>query len=207
MKPLTERQSDALAELINIAFGRTAAALSDLTGHYVVLEAPQVAVHSVDKLSEVLGTLVGGDLATVHQIFKGPVAGDAFLVLDYEGAMRLVSLFVDDYTPTRRLDASAREVLTEVGNILLNTCLGMFGNLLQVHISFTVPRLRLEDLDSLLTSLVVGQDELRHALVIYMGFRLRGSDLSGCLVVVLGVTSLDRLIQEVEDWEKSQVGG
>ena len=30
---LTERQSDALSELINIAFARTGAALSELTGH------------------------------------------------------------------------------------------------------------------------------------------------------------------------------
>ena len=36
---LTERQSDALSELINIAFARTGAALSELTGHRVILES------------------------------------------------------------------------------------------------------------------------------------------------------------------------
>ncbi len=206
MMILTERQQDALTELINIAFGRTAASLSELVGHRVVLEAPQVAVYPMEKMFEVLSKLTSGDLATVHQIFTGPVAGDAFLVLDYKGAMHLVDLFVDDYTPTQRFDASAREVLTEVGNILLNACLGMFGEILEVRISFAVPRLRLEELDSLITSLMVGKDELRYALIIYTGFRMRDDSLRGYLVVVMGVTSLDRLLQAVEEWEKSQTG-
>ncbi len=204
MTSLTERQQDALAELINIAFGRTAASLSDLVGHRVVLEAPQVAIYPMEEMFEVLSKLTSGDLATVHQIFTGPVAGDAFLVLDYKGAMHLVDLFVDDYTPTQRFDASAREVLTEVGNILLNACLGMFGEILEVRISFAVPRLRLEELDSLITSLMVGKDELRYALIIYTGFRMRDDSLRGYLVVVMGVTSLDRLLQAVDEWEKSQ---
>ena len=33
------------------------------------------------------------------------------------------------------IDASAREVITEVGNILLNACLGTFGNLLKATTS------------------------------------------------------------------------
>ena len=36
---LTEQQTDALTELINIAFARTGAALSELTGHRVLLRA------------------------------------------------------------------------------------------------------------------------------------------------------------------------
>ena len=43
----TARQNDALTELINIAFARTGAALSELTGHRVVLNPPEVAVYRV----------------------------------------------------------------------------------------------------------------------------------------------------------------
>ena len=204
MQSLTERQSDALAELINIAFGRTAAALSELTGQRILLDAPKVALHAIEDLFDELAQLSDGEIATVHQIFMGPLSGDAFLVLDYEAAVQLVDLFVDDYTPERRMDASAREVVTEVGNILLNACLGMFGELLQVRIRFAVPRLRLEDLNSLLSSLVVGQDELRHALVAYARFRLRDRTTSGYFIMVLGVTQLDSLIQAVGEWEEKQ---
>jgi chemotaxis protein CheC len=85
-----------------------------------------------------------------------------------------------------------------VGNILLNACLGVFGNLLQMHITFAVPRLHLQALNALLDSLVIGTDEQQYALVIYTSFRLRDSSVSGYLVIVLGVTSLDSLIQAIE---------
>jgi len=205
MTLLTERQSDALVELVNIAFGRTAAALSELTGHRVLLDVPQVEVHVMDELAEALGRFAGQSLATVHQIFTGPVSGDALLILDYEAAVHLIELLTDEYVPSHRMDASAREVLIEVGNILLNACLGMFGNLLKVHIRFSVPRVHLEELNTLLTSLVIGQEELRYALVVSTNFRLRDSEVSGYLIIVLCITSLDRLIQAVGEWDESHV--
>ena len=78
-------------------------------------------------------------------------------VAEHAGAMELTNLLVDEPIRTPYLDESAREVLTEVGNILLNACLGMFGNLLQVHVSFSVPRLHLESLDALVANLITGE--------------------------------------------------
>jgi chemotaxis protein CheC len=201
---LTERQHDALKELINIGFARTAASLSDLTGQRVILDVPQVAIHPINELPTTLSVFVQGEVATVHQIFTGPVAGDALLLLDSGGAILLAHLLTNEQSPMPRLDASAREVLTEVGNILLNACLGMFGNLLQVQVSFSIPRLHLESLQSVLTSLIIGKEELRYALVIYTSFRMKTSEVTGYLVIVLSVASLDRLIREVENWEERQ---
>ena len=203
---LTERQSDALSELINIAFARTGAALSELTGHRVVLNPPEVAVYRGEELRGALAKFVPGDVASIHQVFAGPVTGDALLLLNYEGAVQLTDLLTDEDTPSNFLDESAREVLTEVGNILLNACLGMFGNLLNVHVTFSVPRLHLETLDELLASITANKTEMHYALVIYTAFQIRDSSVKGFLVIVLSVESLDRLIQEVDAWEAKQGG-
>jgi chemotaxis protein CheC len=198
---LTEDQKDALTELINIGFARTATSLSELTGYRVMLEVPQVSLHPISELSSKLATFVQGEIATVQQIFTGPVSGNALLLLNYEGAVMLTDLLTPPGSPnTHRLDSSAAEVLTEVGNILLNACLGMFGNLLQIQISFSVPRLHLDALDGLLHSLVIGKDELRYAMVIYTAFHIREGAVDGYLVMVLGVASLDCLIQAIDRW-------
>jgi chemotaxis protein CheC len=201
---LNERQSDALSELINIAFSRTGSALSELTGHRVVLNPPEVTVYPTADLSGALAKFVPGEVASIHQVFAGPIAGDALLLLNYEGAVHLTDLLTDEQVPSKHLDESAREVLTEVGNILLNACLGMFGNLLHVRVSFSVPRLHLESLDELLGSLITDKSEMHYALVIYTAFHIRDSSISGYLVIVLSVASLDRLIQEVEAWEERE---
>lgn len=196
---LTEQQQDALSELINIAFSRTAASLSDLTGQRVLLDAPQVDLRPLAELGPTLMPQVSTeDVATIHQPFAGPLNGDAFLLLNHSDAVTLTNLLTDTPAQADRLDSSAREVLTEVGNILLNACLGVFGNLLQMHIAFAVPRLHMQDLQALVDTIVVAHDELRYALIIYASFRLRESAVSGYLVIVLGMTSLDSLIQAIE---------
>ena len=201
---LTERQSDALAELINIAFARTGAALSELTGHRVLLNPPEVAVYRTEELREALARFVPGDIASIHQVFAGPVAGEALLILNYAGAVQLTDLLTDEEQPSVFLDESAREVLTEVGNILLNACLGMFGNLLNVHVTFSVPRLHLETLEELIDSTTSDKTEMHYALVVYTAFQIRDSSVKGFLVIVLSVASLDRLIHEVDAWEAQQ---
>ena len=200
---LTAAQTDALTEMINIAFSRTAASLSDLTGHRVLLNVPEVKVCPADRLAQELGKFVSGDLATVHQVFSGPVSGSAMLMLNAQGAALLVDLLTGSPAGGQRLDTSAREVLTEVGNILLNACLGMFGNLLKVHVTFSVPDLHLQHLDALLNTLVIADQGLQYALLAHTQFRLQDGAVEGCLVIVLGVSSLDRLLDAVGTWSES----
>ena len=52
MTALNERQSEALAELINIAFGLTAANLSEISGHRVRLDPPTISSHPIGGLAE-----------------------------------------------------------------------------------------------------------------------------------------------------------
>lgn len=201
---LTTVQQDALIELINIGFGRAASALSKLTGHRVQLEVPQVVMCPIDEMAERLRPMLAEDIATVHQIFSGPVNGDALLVLDQHSAAILKELLTDEPALPLEIDRSAREVVTEIGNIVLNACLGTFGNLLKVQVSFSVPHLTLDTLESVVGSVAIERQGLRYALIIHSSFRLRNSSLTGYLVIVLGVASIERLIHALERWEKEQ---
>jgi len=202
---LTALQQDALIELINIGFGRAAASLSKLTGHRVQLEVPKITMCPIDELADCLRPMLENEVATVHQIFSGPVDGDALLVLDQHSAAILKELLTSEPALPLEIDRSAREVVTEIGNIVLNACLGTFGNLLKVQVSFSVPHLTLETLESVVGSIAVNRQGLRYALVVHSSFRLRDSSLTGYLVIVLGVASIERLIQALERWEHDQM--
>ena len=202
---LTALQQDALIELLNIGFGRAAASLWKLTGHRVQLEVPNITMCPVDELADCLRPMLENEVATVHQIFSGPVDGDALLVLDQRSAAILKELLTSEPSLPLEIDRSAREVVTEIGNIVLNACLGTFGNLLKVQVSFSVPHLTLETLESVVGSIAVNRQGLRYALVVHSSFRLRDSSLTGYLVIVLGVASIERLIQALERWERDQM--
>ncbi len=194
----TSLQYDALAEVINIAFGRTAASLSELTHQRVLVEAPSVKIYTLSELPTALREHLPEQVVTVHQLFLGQMAGDALLLFDDEGARLLVGMMLEDDEPVPALDLCARDILVEVGNILLSACLSVFGNLLEVPLTFSVPAFERDSLQALLGSLRVRQEGLSAALMIITGFRTRDSDVRGYLVIVLGVTSLDRLMQAVD---------
>jgi chemotaxis protein CheC len=202
---LSENQRDSLTELINIGYARAAGALSELTGYRIVLEVPKVAIHPLERITDMLGEVITGDVASVNQVFSGQVAGNALLLLDEKAALMLNELLTDERAPSKSLDTSVREVITEVGNILLNACLGVFGNLLQVQVSFSVPRMSVDSVEGILNSITVREQELRYGLMIHTKFQLRNSKVSGYLVIILGVTSLDRLLVQLRHWEERQV--
>jgi chemotaxis protein CheC len=197
---LSETQIDALKELINIAFARTGAALSQLTNQRVLLDVPDVAVYPVNAIPDRLTAFRAAELATIHQLFSGPAAGDAMLLLRADDAARLIGLLTDEPSLRPDLDASGREVLIEVGNILLNACMGVFGNVLQMHFTFSVPHLRRDSLDELFHSDVTDNKGFSHALVTCTQFHLRDTAVEGSLVIVLGVTSLEQVIAAVAEW-------
>ena len=194
----SEKQIDALTELINIAFGKAASSLSELTRHRVFLETPKVTMFPMNELKGSLQNYIKGDITTVHQIFQGQVAGDALLLLNYEGAVALTNLLADRSVNENHLNSASQEALIEIGNILLNACLGTFGNLLEVQIMFSVPRLNLQGLTAMLDSLTIENEELRFALIVSTKFRLRDSEIIGYLVIILGVDSLDRLLRVLD---------
>jgi chemotaxis protein CheC len=201
---LNASQKDALTELISIGYARSASALSDLTGHRISLEVPEVAIHSISEIMEKLQQVIQGEVASVNQVFSGPITGNAILLLDREAAL-LLNRLLTDRPATSGFDGAAREVITEVGNIVLNACLGAFGNLLKVQVSFTVPALQIESVQKVLRSLTIENRPLEYALIIHTCFHLRASDVKGYLVIILGVTSLATLLLELKKWEDREL--
>ena len=197
-------QHDALVELLNIGFGRAGASLSKLTQQRVLLDVPQVDIHPVTHLTQSLGRLVDERVASVHQVFSGPVAGDALLLLDPIAAATLTELLTDVRALSLDLDPSTREVFTEVGNVVLNACIGTFGNLLHIPVSFSVPDVDVSSVTTVIDRMVETGDALRYALVVTAGFRLRESAVTGYVVIVLTVQSLKRLLDALDRWQRVQ---
>jgi chemotaxis protein CheC len=199
------RHREVLSELINIGYGRAAAALSNLAGQRIILEAPKVELRTIDRVKDGLNELLKGEVSSVHQIFSGPVSGHALLLLDASAAEALTSLLVQKDLSPEELHVARREALMEVGNVVLQASMGICGNILQVHVSFSVPKLHVESINDVLDSLTVQNKELQFALLVRTRFQMQSKEVSGFLVVVLGVTSYSRLLEELDKWESRQL--
>jgi hypothetical protein len=64
--------------------------------------------------------------------------------------------------------------------------------------------LHLDSIGHFLPSRTVSEDELQYAVLATASFNTVTQGVDGRIVIVLGVSSLERLIEAVERWEESQ---
>lgn len=141
----TEFELDVLQEIMNMAFGSAAADLGELVDVFVQLTAPKTEVIPVGDLSAFVSRQVGTQrrVSVVEQEFRDSASGLALLVFTGDAERQLISLFQED--PLFPSDAGEmleleREVLMEVGNILIGACVGRLFELLKRPISYLPPR-------------------------------------------------------------------
>ena len=143
MSLLTADQRAALTELVNISFGRSMAALSDLLGVFINLSVPEVRITRAGQVLDYLESVFGEDrqLTLVQQTFNGDFFGEAALTLPHQSGATLVQMLDEQsgFRPAMEPDALEMEVLLEVGNIVIGACLSQFAQMLNTQLSFDPP--------------------------------------------------------------------
>jgi chemotaxis protein CheC len=201
--PLTSDHQDHLAEVIQLGYSRAAAALSAMTRQRIKLLAPTIVVCPVEELASHLAPDFKSEAACVNQVFSGPIGGSAMLLLDLESARHLATL-LEPSTASPTFDQAPREIIIETGNVLLNACLGAFGNLLKVQVRFAVPRLDIDTVPGLLRSTVAtGVGEPTQAVIVRTQFSVTNEKISGYLLILMGVSHFDRVAAELTGWGRA----
>lgn len=200
---LNEVQQDALTEIIHIGYGRAASALSAMTHQRVQLAVPELSLVEVRDLHRSLGLELGSQMVSVNQTFLGPISGTAMLLLERKAAISLARI-LGETSATGALDGYTGDIITEVGNIQLNACLGVFGSLLRVQINFAVPVLHADATAEFFKSIQVQSEPLSHAVVVKTRFTLKDTEVAGVMVMVMGVTSLERVLQRLDGWQPAE---
>ncbi len=199
---LTPEQQKALTELVNIGFSRAADSLSRLLNQHITILTPQVQICTLEELHKTLPGEIESEVTAINQAFKGPLSGTAMLMLDYDSAAALLNLLTGEEDQPRRLTASDREALLEVGNILLNAYMGAFSNLLKVHVNMTVPHLAVGTVESILNTLRHDDQSLGYAITVRTEFHLPSGEVGGYVLLVMGIESLDGLIKGLDQIHK-----
>ena len=78
---LTELERDALAEVLNVGVGQAANALSQLSGHEVMLSVPVVHMMTKGAIAEQLGQHGADRVCAVRQEFAGVLSTEAVLMV------------------------------------------------------------------------------------------------------------------------------
>ena len=195
---ISDIQSDAIKELINIGVGRTAHLLNSMLESHIELEVPEVLFL---KQSELLNFLyANGDstsISTVSLAFKGNLQGNAKLVFTTDSASKLVNAFMNEALEETDMDSIRIGTLTEVGNIVLNTLVGVLCNTLQMHLIYSVPNFE----EGSVAQLIQGTSQY-NAEVMYArtSFFIHDLDIHGDFVLFFELGGFDNLLNHIDEY-------
>ena len=140
---LTEREMDTLREVGNIGAGNAATALSQVLGHRVLLEIPQVRAVELREVPETLGgaeTVIIG----IHMRVLGEIRGNLLVTLSTDSAASLLERMGVPGVDLFALPEMAASALRELGNILVSTYLSSVSQVLQRSLVPSVPGLAID---------------------------------------------------------------
>lgn len=146
---LSSEELEILQEIMNIAFGKSAADLADVIDTHVVLNVPFINVMHVAALPDYIRNYVKDyvNISIVEQRFWGRFRGDALLVFSSGSGKELIGMLQHGECTSLvsdPIEILERETLMEVGNILIGACVGKVAELLKDIVTYTPPVVVLE---------------------------------------------------------------
>lgn len=199
---MSEEERDTLQEMMNIAFGRAAAALAEVISIFVNLSVPSVQVLKGPKLSAYLEQVVGPgeEISIVEESFRGQLQGSAFLVFPSGAGNQLVPLFGDEetlYQGEAREDVE-RDALLTTGAILIGACVGKLAELLGGQVSYSPAKVVSKTPgESIPTGLF---DAEVVAIVLKTNFAFREEAVQGFLFLITSAPSIQWLKEALADF-------
>lgn len=194
---LSELEQDALLEVLNLGMGQAADALSDMVRDEILLSVPRLFFLPWEEAIAMIGPDAAARMSAVRQRFTGPFHGSTLLIYPRERSLELVRALLRDEVTLEECQELEPESLTEVGNILLNACLGSLANIMGVEILCDLPVFLQGTRDALLaTERHAGSDD-GIILLLYVDFTTHGDTVKGHVVLLFDTWSIQRLKQEL----------
>ncbi|ALG68125.1 chemotaxis protein CheC [Beggiatoa leptomitoformis] len=195
MIQLSELEIDVITELLNIGMGQAAASLSAMVDAEVKLSVPNIELVSRQSAAHSINSTPEQQITAIKQRFHGSFWGEAILLFPQEKSIDLTLAIIKQALPLETLRELEQDAMMEVGNIILNSCLGSFANILGHELINELPTFSIGSaVDVLHSSIPVEQDII---MLLKIDFTLQTKDIIGYVAFILDISSIEELKTKV----------
>jgi len=190
----SEIHIDALKELINIGIGKGAETLNQLLETHILINVPIVKILNIDQLVEYFKLFDNQKYAFISLPFMGNISGRAKLIFPFESAIKLAGVFAEkeNLDTNQDLNYIRSGILSEVGNIVINSIIGSLSNELKLSLNYKIPIYLEGEISKLVISI---EDNLSNeVLLCHTFFQIQNLEIKGEFVLFFEFGSLDKLV-------------
>ncbi len=195
---LSDAQRDVLTELGNIGISRAARQLSILLNEPIRIAVPRVELCTASEASAQLDSK-GGELSCVYQRMSGELSGRIALLLPASGSQLLFQDLLGHAAPLHALDLRAfeHEAMTEIGNILISSCVSAMADMLELRIDVSVPRFAEASAQDMFNDATLDHAE-QPALLIHTRLTATRRELDGAILLILSAAAAEKVMFAVQ---------
>ncbi len=150
IRNLKALQLDALREVANIGAGHAATALSQMTGHTIMISVPRINISPIEDVPNQIDTREEPVAAVLMKIL-GDLTGLALLVFPKQTAVRVAALMMRR-PDSQEFGVMEQSALTEAGNILSAAYLNALSEFMGMILLPSPPSLAIDMSDVVLRS-------------------------------------------------------
>lgn len=190
---ISEIEADCLMEIFNIGVGHAAAAMSNIVNEEVRMSVPSLHFTTRSDAADELGADLS--LCGISQHYQGAYATEAILMFPETASFEIVRMMVGDMIPAHELGAMEREAMCEIGNIVLNACVGTLANMFEKDLIGSLPVFRVGSSQHILNPADEEDDPI--LLMLRIDFSLERQQIEGYLAFILDMSALRDLREQI----------
>ncbi|MES2161056.1 MAG: chemotaxis protein CheC [Pseudomonadota bacterium] len=197
MFTLSELENDALIEIFNIGVGQAAASMSAIVNEAVRMSVPSVSFINRAEAARLLNgkSPEAEAICGVSQHYEGAFATEAILMFPEDKSLEIVRLMVGEAVPLNELTEMEQEAMCEIGNIILNSCVGTLANIFQRELHGSLPQYHVGTSDEIL--IASGSQPDTVVLMLHIDFLLEKHQIHGYVAFVLDISALHDLKEQI----------
>jgi len=197
MFSLSELETDALIEIFNIGVGQAAASMSAIVNETVRMSVPSVSFINRTDAARLLDGKApeAGAICGVSQHYEGAFSTEAILMFPEDKSLEIVRLMVGESVPLKELTEMEQEAMCEIGNIILNSCVGTLANIFQRELHGSLPEYHIGTSDEILIASGSRHDTV--VLMLHIDFVLEKHQIHGYVAFVLDISALHDLKEQI----------
>ncbi|MDH5602724.1 MAG: chemotaxis protein CheC [Cyclobacteriaceae bacterium] len=137
-KILTPLELDLITEIVNIGTGKASSSLSEVLNSKIDLRVPIV---KIDKYEDIKRSVEVRKITYDKIILKfdGGIQGASGLVFMKPTSEKLVKVLMDTDASSDNFEEMKKEIISEMGNLILNGVVGSISNILETKVHYEVP--------------------------------------------------------------------
>ena len=195
---LTELQTSALKEIVNIGVCNAVTALSKMIGKQISIEVPELKIEKIEDVPE----KAGGADTVVHGVIMhvdGDISGYIMMILSRETAETICTTITGEVAPDILCEMN-QSLLEEVGHILAGSYVSSLSEFLGLHFMISPPMQTFDMLGAIMDQVLIEMSRnVEHTILFDTFFTLEGHKIEGILLTLFNPESMDRILAKINE--------